>query len=279
MYGKVFASMYEGSLYGQWQALVTFQQMIVLADIDGRVDMTPQALAARTSIPFEIIQEGIRLLEAPDSYSRSADHDGRRIVRVDESRPWGWEIVNYKYYRNLATAEDKRRADRERIAAKRAVSQPVAECRDLSLDVANVAHAEAEVEAEVEVEASKKVPTEPMSSSVEIDRVFDHWRTAHGHPRAKLDAKRRKVIRGRLKEYTEADLCQAITGYLNSPHHMGQNDNGTKFDDLELFLRDAKHVDAGLKFYEEPPRQVSSLTAKNIANTQDWMPAELRNAR
>ena len=158
MYGKLFASMYEGSLYGQWQALVTFQQMIVLADCEGRVDMTPQALAARTSIPFEIIEKGIALLEAPDSYSRSADHDGRRIVRVDAARPWGWEIVNYKYYRNLATAEDKRRADRERIAAKRAVSQPVAKCRDLSVDVANVAYAEAEAEAEGEVK-EKNPPT------------------------------------------------------------------------------------------------------------------------
>ena len=122
------------------------------------------------------------------------------------------------------------------------------------------------------------VPTEHVEFDkrpATIRRVFDHWRTAHDHPRAKLDAKRSRVIREALMAYTEADLCQAITGYLNSPHHMGQNDRGTKFDDLELFLRDAKHIDAGLKFYEEPPRQLSTLTRQNIAAAEAWLAPEV----
>ncbi len=39
------------------------------------------------------------------------------------------------------------------------------------------------------------VPTEHMSGSAEVARVFDHWRTTHNHPRAKLDGKRTRVIR------------------------------------------------------------------------------------
>ena len=54
MYGKIFESMYDGSMYGQWEAIITMQQMIVLADKDGIVDITPPALSARTSIPLEI---------------------------------------------------------------------------------------------------------------------------------------------------------------------------------------------------------------------------------
>jgi hypothetical protein len=112
-----------------------------------------------------------------------------------------------------------------------------------------------------------------------IERVFEHWRTSHNHPKASLDPKRTKLIRDRLKQYTEADLCQSITGYLNSPHHMGENDKGTPYDDLELFLRDAKHVDAGLKFYANPPRtDLSAATRKMIRQTKDWVPPELRDA-
>ncbi len=55
---------------------------------------------------------------------------------------------------------------------------------------------------------------------------------------------------------------------------MGQNNTGTKFDDIELFLRDAKHVDAGLRFYQEPPRQLSSLTRQNIAAAEAWLAPE-----
>ena len=96
MYAKIFEQMYDGSLYGDWKALVTFQQMIVLANMDGVVDMTPQALAARTGIPLDIIMNGLETLEKADRFSRTPDRDGRRIERLDSHRPWGWQLINYK---------------------------------------------------------------------------------------------------------------------------------------------------------------------------------------
>lgn len=110
-------------------------------------------------------------------------------------------------------------------------------------------------------------------------RIFDHWKGAHRHPNARLDDKRRKVISKALDGYSEADLCQCISGYLNSPHHMGQNKRDTVYDDIELMLRDAKHIDAGLKFYAEPPRKdLSEQTRRVIDQTEDWEPPEVRRA-
>lgn len=123
MYGKVFESMYDGTLAGHWQALVTMQQLIVLATPDGVVDMTPDSIARRTTIPLEIIVAGIEHLEQPDPHSRSPDEGGRRIVRIEPHRPWGWRLVNHAKYRDLVSQEQKRRADRERIAAVRAGDQ------------------------------------------------------------------------------------------------------------------------------------------------------------
>jgi hypothetical protein len=112
-----------------------------------------------------------------------------------------------------------------------------------------------------------------------VDLIFDHWRTTHAHPQARLDAKRRKLILAALDGYSEADLCRAISGYRNSPHHMGQNDRATKYDGIELFLRDSKHIDAGIAFYTDPPRtDLSALTRKNVAAIEDWRPPEARNA-
>lgn len=94
----------------------------------------------------------------------------------------------------------------------------------------------------------KKDTSAPPTDVVE---VFDHWREVHGHPRASLDDKRIKLIRDALKIQPPDVLKQSISGYKNSPHHMGQNQRNTVYDDIEIFLRDAKHIDAGLKFFEK----------------------------
>lgn len=113
--------------------------------------------------------------------------------------------------------------------------------------------------------------------SADIEAIFEHWQTVYLHPKAVLTPKRRRLIASALHDYSTADLCQAITGYQNSAHHMGENDRHTVYDDIELLLRDAKHIEAGMRFYDQPPRQgYSSLTEKNIRNTENWVPPEMR---
>ena len=126
MYGKIFESMYDGTLSADWKAMVTFQQFIVLADSEGVVDYTPPALSRRTGIPLDILEHGIDKLQQPDPYSRSADMDGQRIILLDEHRPWGWHIVNYEHYCELATKSQQREKSRERKRKQREkASQPV----------------------------------------------------------------------------------------------------------------------------------------------------------
>lgn len=102
--------MYDGSLatVGPWEALVTFQQFIVLADREGFVDMTPEAISRRTIIPLEIIKKGIAVLEQPDAQSRDPGSDGRRIERIADHRDWGWKIINYAKYRLIRSADERR---------------------------------------------------------------------------------------------------------------------------------------------------------------------------
>lgn len=126
----------------------------------------------------------------------------------------------------------------------------------------------------------KKKPTdEPDIDPADVQLVFDHWKTVWGHPRAKLDKDRRKLIGKRLADYQADSLCQAISGYQHSPHHTGQNDRATVYDDIGLFLRDSAHVDAGLRFANQPLRtDQSALMRKNVAAIADWTPPEVRRA-
>lgn len=88
-------------------------------------------------------------------------------------------------------------------------------------------------------------------STCKASEVFEHWKVVMSHPRAVLDEKRIKLIRKWLRAgYSAETLMDSITGYTHSPHHMGQNDRNTKYDGLELILRDAGHIDAGLKHLE-----------------------------
>ena len=138
MYGRIFRQIYDSTVADDWQALVTFQQLLVLCDRDGIVDMTPSAIHRVTNIPQEIIDVGLQRLSEPDPKSRSPKANGRRITPIDPDRTWGWEIVNYPYYRDLINAEDKREKDRIRIAEKRKQIKNVAMCRSESQGVVNV---------------------------------------------------------------------------------------------------------------------------------------------
>lgn len=154
MYGKIFESMYDGTLSADWKAMIVFQQLIVLADRDGQIDYTPPALSRRTGIPLDVIEHGIGKLQEPDQYSRSREMEGRRIALIDEDRPWGWSIVNYSHYRDLASRADKREKDRLRLADKRKSlkSGDVAECREESQPVADVAYVDVDVNTDTDVD-------------------------------------------------------------------------------------------------------------------------------
>ena len=105
--------------------------------------------------------------------------------------------------------------------------------------------------------------------------IFDYWRNTLGHPRARLDDKRRKVIGRALKlGYTAAELCEAIRGCAVTPHNMGINDRGTKYDALGLILRDADHIDRFIRNAKDPPQPRNDAEARflhNVANAETAM--------
>lgn len=114
MFGKIFEQIYDSSIAEDWQTRIVFQDFIVLADINGVVDRTPESISRRTNVPLQIVQEAIAKLEGPDPHSRSTEENGARIRRLDPHRSWGWEIVNYERYRAIASDEQRRENTRNR---------------------------------------------------------------------------------------------------------------------------------------------------------------------
>lgn len=125
MYAKVYAQMFDSSLREKWQAWVTFVALLALADDRDEVDMTVPALMARTGLPGSIVSEGIEWLEKPDEHSRTPDEGGRRIVRLDEHRPWGWRIVNRGKYKRLRDNDARRDYFRDQKRIQRTPCPPL----------------------------------------------------------------------------------------------------------------------------------------------------------
>jgi hypothetical protein len=115
MYSKIFRRIYESSIAENPVLRFTFMDLLVLADRDGVVDMTHEAIARITNRPLKEIRETICILEASDPKSRSPEEGGARIRRLDNHRDWGWVIVNYDRFHQRALEEDRRTATRERV--------------------------------------------------------------------------------------------------------------------------------------------------------------------
>jgi hypothetical protein len=237
MYGKLFTQMYDGTLAtkGPWQALVTFQQMIILADASGVVDMTAEAIARRTTVPLEIIAVGIAALEQPDDQSRTPDLEGRRIIRLDAARSWGWQIVNHAHYRKIRSQEERReymrKYQREYRAKQAGVNESVNNVSNVSPCSKQEAvsrkqiHSEGHRESAAADAATPKAPPRkkqlppdwvlpaewyewttaerphwtPKQVAMVADRFADHWR-GKGEARADWQATWRNWVR---REHSE----------------------------------------------------------------------------
>lgn len=124
----MFEQIFDSSIASDYTVRHMFMDLLVLADAEGAVDMTYDAIARRTNVPIEVVVASIGELMKPDPESRSPTEEGARLVPLDKHRNWGWSIVNYPHYRRLRDEEsrklyyrDKKRESRTRLAKAAAV--------------------------------------------------------------------------------------------------------------------------------------------------------------
>jgi hypothetical protein len=68
--------------------------------------------------------------------------------------------------------------------------------------------------------------------------------------------------------YSPAELCKAIRGCSLTPHNMGKNDRGEKYNGVDLIFRSADQIDRFIANDTTPPRangQASGVLAHNEA--------------
>lgn len=115
-----------------------------------------------------------------------------------------------------------------------------------------------------------------------VASIFSHWKASMDQPEAKLDEVRKRAIHQALQAgYSVTALCQAISGCANTPHNMGDNNSGQRFDSLQLIFRDADQIDRFIRNSQMPPhhrKQGNDLFHQNLSATQIWL-AEQRTKK
>jgi hypothetical protein len=158
LYAKLFTSIYQGTLRGNSHGLLVFTNLLAHCDKDGIADIHPRAIAEEVGLAPDQVRAVLDELEAPDEESRSPEEGGRRIVRVDEHRAWGWRVVNYVKYRAIRNEEDRREQNRRaqeawrkrRKAERGEVSRAKPRSSEVSPAKPQKAHTEADAEADAE---------------------------------------------------------------------------------------------------------------------------------
>ena len=105
--------------------------MLAMADQYGRIWASIPGLANIARVSIEACEAALAELQSPDKYSRTTEHDGRRIEPIDG----GWRLLNHAKYREIrdeeSIKESKRRYINKRRAAERGsnVDQECRNCR------------------------------------------------------------------------------------------------------------------------------------------------------
>ena len=105
----------------------------------------------------------------------------------------------------------------------------------------------------------------------QVRAIFDYWLNAMGKgSNTKLTDKRRKCIQARLKDYTEQEIKQAIANCSNSRFHMGQNSNGTVYNDLTLICRNGEKLE-WFRDMESAPQGMSQKEVASQRGISEWL--------
>jgi hypothetical protein len=119
----------------------------------------------------------------------------------------------------------------------------------------------------------------------QVQECFDYWKSFHQKPRAKLlvDEDRWTATLKRLRDgYTVEEIQSGIRGLKHSPHHQGQNDRNTKYDDLFHVCKSPENLEKFIQLdsdSQSPNGRLSKVGQANAIVAQRYIERKFGNGR
>jgi hypothetical protein len=224
----------------------------------GFVPAAGVGIIGRAGVDMESGLNALERLGAPEPDSRSSEHGGRRMIRVDG----GYLVLNYAKYRDRdVTAAERQRRWREKKKLEHAQPAPGEKKNRL---------VPAPPEFQVEDKQDHALPDseEPNPTvSDEVKLVFSEWQRIFNSPKSRLDPKRARLIKYALKwGYSPQDLIDACKGCSVTPHNMGINDRGEKYIGLHVILRSSDQIERFIANHQDPPKPKNEAELRWLSN-------------
>lgn len=104
-YTKLFGSIVASTIWREDdKTRIVWITMLAMANKYGDVEASVPGLADLSRVSLADVEKALESLAAPDKYSRTKDHEGRRIESIDG----GWHILNHAKYRDKMSKDERR---------------------------------------------------------------------------------------------------------------------------------------------------------------------------
>lgn len=159
---KLFGSILDSTVWKESkETRLVWITMLAMADRDGVINASVPGLAYRAGVTIDECLAAIEVFKSNDPWSRTKDHDGKRIVDVDG----GWQLLNYFKYREMMSYENQREKGNERQRRYR-------ERKKLSLEEDATDTQNSEVPYEIALEKLKaKGPMDSHQLAKELENI------------------------------------------------------------------------------------------------------------
>jgi hypothetical protein len=131
MFVKLFTQILDSSIADNRRLRHFFTDLLLCADMRGYVVMTEAAISRRIGASMDEVEWGLGELSRPDPRSKTPDHEGRRIEKL-EGTGYGWRIINFESYKAMKSAEDMREKTKERVRRHRENKKKQGETDDVT---------------------------------------------------------------------------------------------------------------------------------------------------
>jgi hypothetical protein len=192
-YTKLFSSILMSTIWDEDDnTRIVWITMLALSGADGTVEASIPGLARQARIGIPETEVSLKKLLGPDPYSRSKEHDGRRIAEIEG----GWLILNRTKYRQKMNQDERREYRAKWMRSKRAVEREQSvNTREQTCTVLT----QTETESESESEKTKQYRRTLTGSTARLRKFsITTWkeRTAIPKPMTLLPLESRKVFPG-----------------------------------------------------------------------------------
>ena len=266
-YSKLDCGIVDSSLWEMpHEYLRVWIAMLAKTDANGYVRVAAPAMARLCHLTREEFVSVIDTFTSPDPDSRTPDHEGCRLEKVEG----GWMILNYAKYREGLKQPDTTAADRKRNQRLRE------KCHGGSVTDRD-SHAQAEAEADPKAKASKKKNTPLPPEGDELDdghygpdvpieviwkAAFEKFWDIYPKKRGKDPANKAwDKLKGDADLYYE--ICDAVMAWRETEDWL-KND-GQFIPNASTFLNQKRWQDE-----IPPPKPINRADPKWMAENDDY---------